>query len=200
MNHHKHFLDEKWGTIISPRSEKEPASKPAGSRVPGWTTHQYLKTASNNLLEMLFHFGLKIHYFSSLKPNPASKHTAAYFCTVQCLQQGPGVRGWGIDCSLSTPKWLHNSVPRHRHPPLLAICFLKSYLWCFNPHLHVPTESVLCSPAFTGQHSPCPCNLQTGGEGRGNGVYGKLQEHSKERGHHWTGNIQIKAKLMILIR
>lgn len=45
----------------------------------------------------------KSTFFSSLKPKLASKHTGTYFCTVQCLQQGPGVRGWGI-VPLSTPK------------------------------------------------------------------------------------------------
>lgn len=82
-------------------------------------------------------------FFSSLKPKLASKHTGAYFCTVQCLQQGPGVRGWGI-VPLSTPKWPHNSVPRHHHPLLLANCFLNLSV-TFNPHLHVPTEPELCT-------------------------------------------------------
>lgn len=144
MNPHKHLLGEKWGRIVSPRSEREPAPEPAGSRAPGWTTHQYLKTASNRTCWKSSSILVwKSTFFSSLKPKLASKHTGAYFCTVQCLQQGPGVRGWGI-VPLSTPKWPHDSVPRHRHPLLLANCFLNLSV-TFNPHLHVPTEPELCT-------------------------------------------------------
>lgn len=139
MNHHKHYLDEKRGRIISPGSEREPASEPADSRAPGWTTCQCLKTASNRTSWKSSSILVwKSTIFSSLKPK-----LGAYFCTMQCPQQGPGVRGWEV-VPLSTPKWPHNSVPRHRHPLLLENCFFNLFV-IFNVHLYVPTESELCT-------------------------------------------------------
>lgn len=128
MNHHKRFLDEKWGRIISPRSEREPASEPAGSRAPGWTTCQCLRTASNRTCWKSSSILVwKSTFFSSLKPKlvPTSAQCSVY----------NGARGWGI-VPLSTPRWF---CPQTSPPLLLANCFWNLSV-TFNPHLHVPTE------------------------------------------------------------
>lgn len=116
----------------------EPASEPAVSKAPGWTACQCLKTASNRTCWKSSSILVwKSTFFSSFKPKLASKHTCAYFCTVKCLQWGPGARGWGT-VPLSTPKWSHDSVPRHRHP-----CCWQTSFWTHLWHLILTSTSPL---------------------------------------------------------
>lgn len=144
MNHHKHFLDEKWGRIISPRSESEPASKPAGSRAPGWTPRQCLKTASNRTCWKSSSILVwKSNFFSSLKPK---WHLST---------QVPNCAQWSVYSGDLVSE--DGALFLFPHPSAHSILFpdiATPYCWqtaselTFNPH--IPTESELCTAP---QHS-----------------------------------------------
>lgn len=89
--------------------------------------------------------------------------------------------------TLPKPKRPHNIFHRHPSSQLLANCFLKNYVRCLILNLHVPTDPELC--AAPQQHPLCPYSHQPGGA-----------MGCAERRCYWTGNIQIKAELMILLR